>query len=183
MSWGKSVGDKCSPGDTIADIETDKAMMFFEGQDDFFIAKLLVDAGADVLVGDPIMITVEEESSVAAFANYVLAPSAAPVAAIATPAVESKPVVIAPPAAAPIAPKVSAPAPVPVVAPVQVAAPAPIAMVSAPVIAPSGVTNLNGVYSVKWSTGAVAKSAIAARLSKDQQAYLSKYGRSGQMAI
>ena len=158
--------------------------MFFEGQDDFFIAKLLVEAGADVAVGSPIMITVEEESSVAAFANYVLEATATPVAAVAPPVVvESTPVVIAPPAIIPVAPKISAPAPVPVVSPVQVAAPAPVVIAPAPVIAPTGALNLNGVYSVKWSSGAVAKSAIAARLSKDQQAYLLKYGRSGQMAI
>ena len=157
--------------------------MFFEGQDDFFIAKLLVDEGSEVAVGAPIMITVEEESSVAAFANYVLESSATPVAAIIPPIVESKPVVIAPPAAVPVAPKISTPAPVPVVAPVQVATPAPVVIIPAPVIATTGALNLNGVYSVKWSSGAVAKSAIAARLSKDQQAYLLKYGRSGQMAI
>jgi pyruvate dehydrogenase E2 component (dihydrolipoamide acetyltransferase) len=76
-AWNKKVGDAVKPGDTIAEIQTDKASMAFESQEEFVIAKLLVPAGSEVAVGAPILITVEDESSVAAFANYDLAAATA----------------------------------------------------------------------------------------------------------
>eukprot|EP00595_Chromulina_sp_UTEXLB2642_P001863 CAMPEP_0196766082 /NCGR_PEP_ID=MMETSP1095-20130614/18118_1 /TAXON_ID=96789 ORGANISM="Chromulina nebulosa, Strain UTEXLB2642" /NCGR_SAMPLE_ID=MMETSP1095 /ASSEMBLY_ACC=CAM_ASM_000446 /LENGTH=84 /DNA_ID=CAMNT_0042126151 /DNA_START=65 /DNA_END=315 /DNA_ORIENTATION=- len=71
-SWHKKVGDSVKAGETFADVETDKASMSFEAQDDAFIAKLLVEAGVEVKVGDPILITVEDSESVASFADYKL---------------------------------------------------------------------------------------------------------------
>ena len=51
-------------GDSIADIETDKATMTWEAQDDGFVAKILVEAGVqDVQVGAPVAIFVEEQVS------------------------------------------------------------------------------------------------------------------------
>lgn len=49
-------------GDEIADIETDKATMGWEAQDEGFIAKILAgDGSKDIAVGDPVMIFVEEQ--------------------------------------------------------------------------------------------------------------------------
>lgn len=45
--WYVKVGDSISAGDAIAKIETDKAAMDFEAQDDAYIAKLLVDPSLD----------------------------------------------------------------------------------------------------------------------------------------
>ena len=39
-------------------VETDKAVVDFEAQEEGFIAKILVDAGANVLLGTPIAVTV-----------------------------------------------------------------------------------------------------------------------------
>lgn len=51
-------------GDEMAEIETDKATMAWESQDDGFIAKILLQEGAkDIPVGTPAMIFVEEEVS------------------------------------------------------------------------------------------------------------------------
>ena len=69
--WEKKVGERCLPGDAVAQVETDKASVSFDAQDEFFIAKFLVEQGQEVAVGAPIMVTVEEESAVAVFANYV----------------------------------------------------------------------------------------------------------------
>ena len=44
--------------------------MAFEAQDEFFIAKILVENGIEVAVGDPIMITVEDSSHITSFSNY-----------------------------------------------------------------------------------------------------------------
>ena len=44
--WIKKVGDSVAPGDVLASIETDKATMDFESQEEGVIAKILVDGGA-----------------------------------------------------------------------------------------------------------------------------------------
>jgi len=96
------VGDEINEGDVICSIETDKAQVDFEATDPGFVAKLLVPDGAnDVPVGSPILVIVEDESDVAAFANFEL--EAAPAAAEA-PAPAAAPVAAAPaPVAAPVA--------------------------------------------------------------------------------
>lgn len=71
MLWSKNVGDELAPGEPIAEIETDKASMDFEFQEEGYLAKILVDAGAqDVPVGKPIAVYVEEASDVPAFEGF-----------------------------------------------------------------------------------------------------------------
>lgn len=51
-AWQKKAGDTIAPGDVLVEIETDKAQMDFEFQEDGVLAKVLKDAGAkDVAVG------------------------------------------------------------------------------------------------------------------------------------
>lgn len=51
-TWQKKVGDSIAPGDVLVEIETDKAQMDFEYQEEGVIAKILKDAGdKDVAVG------------------------------------------------------------------------------------------------------------------------------------
>ena len=60
--WNKKEGDSVAAGDSIADIETDKATMTWEAQDEGFVAKILVQAGSpDVQVGAPVAVFVEEQ--------------------------------------------------------------------------------------------------------------------------
>jgi len=69
--WNVKEGDSFSAGDSLAVIETDKATIDLEAQDDGVVAKLLVsEGGGDINVGLPIMVTVEEEEDVAAFADF-----------------------------------------------------------------------------------------------------------------
>merc|ERR1719491_2302718 len=59
-SWKVSEGGSFSAGDSLAEIETDKATMDFEAQDDGFVAKILVEAGStEVAVGVPVLVVVE----------------------------------------------------------------------------------------------------------------------------
>lgn len=94
--WGKKVGEKVGPGDVLASIETDKAVVDFEMQEEGFVAKLLYPEGAkDVPLGVPVAILVDSEADVAAFANYTggaseSAPAAKPAEA-AQPAASAKP--------------------------------------------------------------------------------------------
>ncbi|KAF0694433.1 Aste57867_14688 [Aphanomyces stellatus] len=108
-TWLKKEGDKITAGDVICQIETDKAVVDFEAQDDSYLAKILKPEGsADVQVGEPIFVTVDDSSAVAAFVSFVaggVPAAAAPAAAKPTP------VAAAPVAAAPVAAPVSAAAP------------------------------------------------------------------------
>lgn len=102
-SWVKKEGDSFGPGDVLCEIETDKATMAFEAQDEGVLAKILVPAGGEeVKVGQPIMVIVEDAGQVAAFADFVVAsqPAAAAPAAVApTPAAPSS---SSPPPSAPV---------------------------------------------------------------------------------
>ncbi|KAK9359974.1 2-oxoacid dehydrogenases acyltransferase-domain-containing protein [Lipomyces starkeyi] len=71
--WSKAVGDALAPGEILVEIETDKAQMDFEFQDDGYLAKILLEEGAkDVPVGKPIGVYVPNEEDVGAFADYTL---------------------------------------------------------------------------------------------------------------
>jgi pyruvate dehydrogenase E2 component (dihydrolipoamide acetyltransferase) len=52
-AWQKKVGDKVVPGDVLVEIETDKAQMDFEFQEEGVLAKILQESGAkDVAVNN-----------------------------------------------------------------------------------------------------------------------------------
>jgi len=52
VEWNKKEGDSIKQGESIASIETDKAQVDFEVNEDGFVAKLLLPAGAkDVTLG------------------------------------------------------------------------------------------------------------------------------------
>ena len=69
--WNVKVGDQIQPGDVLCGIETDKAVVDFEMQEEGYVAKLLFDAGTkDIPLGTPLAIIVESEADIAAFANY-----------------------------------------------------------------------------------------------------------------
>ncbi|KAM4546978.1 dihydrolipoyllysine-residue acetyltransferase component of pyruvate dehydrogenase complex, mitochondrial isoform 1-T1 [Fundulus diaphanus] len=70
--WEKKVGEKLSEGDLLAEIETDKATIGFEVQEEGYLAKILVSEGTrDVPLGAPLCIIVEKESDIGAFKDYV----------------------------------------------------------------------------------------------------------------
>lgn len=51
-AWQKNVGDTLNPGDVLVEIETDKAQMDFEFQDEGVLAKILKETGEkEVAVG------------------------------------------------------------------------------------------------------------------------------------
>jgi pyruvate dehydrogenase E2 component (dihydrolipoamide acetyltransferase) len=51
-TWQKKAGDSIAPGDVLVEIETDKAQMDFEFQEEGTVAKILRDSGTkDVAVG------------------------------------------------------------------------------------------------------------------------------------
>uniref|UniRef100_A0A6Q2Z3X8 Acetyltransferase component of pyruvate dehydrogenase complex n=1 Tax=Esox lucius TaxID=8010 RepID=A0A6Q2Z3X8_ESOLU len=108
--WEKKVGEKLSEGDLLAEIETDKATIGFEVQEEGYLAKIMVPEGTrDVPLGTPLCIIVEKESDIAAFSSYVETGG---------PDVSSPP-----PAPAPVAPTTAVAAPTPSPAPIAPATP------------------------------------------------------------
>eukprot|EP01039_Chlorochromonas_danica_P003289 gene3289-3607_t len=183
--WVSKIGEKVSAGDAIAEVDTDKATVTFESQDEFFIAKFLVDVGAEVKVGDPILVTVEEAGSVGAFSNFTVAaaPSPSPAPAAAKPAA----------APAPAAPKPApTPAPTPAPVPVQKAVEAPVAKAPsaaavptpAPAPTPAAKPAPSSTSAAKGEWGSsVNSSPLVKILAAQQAAYEAKYGRTGHEPI
>ncbi|CAL9246688.1 unnamed protein product [Arabidopsis halleri] len=65
VKWMKKEGDKVEVGDVLCEIETDKATVEFESQEEGFLAKILVTEGSkDIPVNEPIAIMVEEEDDI-----------------------------------------------------------------------------------------------------------------------
>lgn len=57
-TWQKQAGDKITPGDVLVEIETDKAQMDFEFQEEGVLAKILLPSGEkDVGVGSVCLYT------------------------------------------------------------------------------------------------------------------------------
>lgn len=179
--WKFSEGESFSAGDSLAEIETDKATIDFEAQDDGVVAKLLVEAGsADITVGVPIMVTVEEEDDVASFKDFVVEAEAAP-----APAAPMEEEVVA------VAAVAAEPAPTPVPEPVVAAVPEPVpaqepvvAAVSEPVeevVVSSDASSVS--VGPSWGNFARVKSPLAAMLSADQKKYIEKYGSTGQIPL
>jgi len=71
ISWELAVGDKIEEGDALAMIETDKASVALEIQEEGYLAKILVDEGAkDLDLGTPLCVIVENLEDVKAFKDF-----------------------------------------------------------------------------------------------------------------
>jgi len=110
VKWVKHEGDAVEPGDLVAEVETDKANMDFNLEDEGVLLKLLVEEGETVRLGAPVAILGEAGEDI----STLVAEAQAQLTAAAAPAP-------APAAAAP------APAPAPTRAPAPAPAPAPAA--------------------------------------------------------
>jgi pyruvate dehydrogenase E2 component (dihydrolipoamide acetyltransferase) len=62
-SWHKKPGDKVSAGDSLVDIETDKALMEYEAYEDGVLGEILVAEGGSATIGTPIAVLVTDGSA------------------------------------------------------------------------------------------------------------------------
>lgn len=70
-SWNLKEGDSFGPGDVFCAVETDKATMDFEAQDEGVLAKILVQPeDGEVQCGEPIMVITEEGEDISAFKDF-----------------------------------------------------------------------------------------------------------------
>ncbi|KAI8802099.1 2-oxoacid dehydrogenases acyltransferase-domain-containing protein [Cladochytrium replicatum] len=105
--WQKKIGDQINPGDILCEIETDKAQMDFECQEEGYLAQILIQSGEkDVPVNKPIAVFVESQDLVSAFANFTAADAGGTVAA---PSLTANTPASTPAPAAAAAPSVAAP--------------------------------------------------------------------------
>ena len=99
VRWVKREGDAVEPGDLIAEVETDKANMDFNLEDEGTLLKLLVTEGETVALGAPVAILGDPGEDIAALVAEASGQQtgAAPAPAAAPPA----PATVTPPAAVP----------------------------------------------------------------------------------
>jgi pyruvate dehydrogenase E2 component (dihydrolipoamide acetyltransferase) len=70
VHWEIEVGQEINPGDKIADLETDKATMEFENQEEGYVAKILADKGEQIDVGTTLFLLVDNEKDVSLFKDF-----------------------------------------------------------------------------------------------------------------
>lgn len=157
--WVASEGEEVAAGDVICEIETDKATVDFESVDDFYLARILVEAGAgEIKVGSPIGVSVEEDDNLAAFASFTLADAGH--------VEESKPEQAA---ATPMpSPPTPTPTPTPAPSPAPARAPSPV---SVPAAAPARMASQK------------ERSGPFASMLKEQRAYEAEYGRTLMVGV
>lgn len=125
VRWTKKEGDKVSPGDLIAEVETDKANMDFNVEDSGVLLKFLVKEGETVKLGAPVAIIGKAGEDITALIAEASGGGAKPAAKVEAPA------------PAPAAPKPAAtPAPAkPAAAPAAAAKPAAAKPTATPALA------------------------------------------------
>src|SRR4051794_2071522 len=86
VRWTKKEGDKVSPGDLVAEVETDKANMDFNIEDEGVLLKFLAKEGDTVKLGAPVMIIGKAGEDIAALVEQAKAAGGAAAPAAAAPA-------------------------------------------------------------------------------------------------
>lgn len=171
----------------LLQVETDKAVVDFEAQEDGYLAKIIIDAGPqEVALGSVIAIVVEEESDVPAFKDFkveqnVAAP-APPAAAEKPAAPQSQPQAAAPQTQAPPA-AASAPRAQEMPAPVPAAPVAPPTAIPAPSASTQSISTAEDADSYvafpNWGKS-LDRSPFASTFLQKQKEYVEKYGFAGQ---
>src|SRR6476661_5453820 len=78
VRWTKKEGDKVSPGDLVAEVETDKANMDFNIEDEGVLLKFLVKEGDTVKLGAPVAIIGKAGEDIGALVEQATSGGAAP---------------------------------------------------------------------------------------------------------
>lgn len=202
-SWRVAEGDSFQPGDSLAEIQTDKASMAFEAQDAGYVAKLLVKAGdgTDIKIGSPIMVTVEEKEYVAAFNDFVIhssdsadvktAPESKPPVSSPMPTATPTEVKAVPSTPSPSIPAVKAESQVPTEQPsiplADKISPTPAGHAAIPSITASAVSTPTSILvptvGPSWGNIARVMSPLSKILSAEQKKYIEKFGSTGQLPL
>ena len=71
VKWLVKVGDKVKEGDTLAEVQTDKAVMPMESFDDGVVARLDVNEGDDIALGQRVLVLAKKGEDPQAIASQV----------------------------------------------------------------------------------------------------------------
>ncbi|EPZ33982.1 Chloramphenicol acetyltransferase-like domain-containing protein [Rozella allomycis CSF55] len=86
VSWKKKIGDAVNPGDVIAEVETDKAQIDFECQEEGFLVKVLVQEGTkDVPISKPLAVLAENKEDLDSFKDFTVETKPAEAKKVVTP--------------------------------------------------------------------------------------------------
>lgn len=188
--WLKQEGDKISIGDVICQVETDKAVVDFEAQDESYLAKILVKEGTEnIVVGAPIMVATEEEENLAGLKDYVLDPSLAVPLVLEPKSPEELPpkkeeVAVDPKLHEPVVPSdflvssMTTHKIVPGVTADVIPTPAAPAKPAAAAPKPRASADASVQFAEHWGYG-YKQSPLSASLIKKQQAYIDQFGLTG----
>lgn len=199
--WLCQVGDEIKAGSAMAEIETDKASMTFEAQDEFYIAKLLCDEGQEIKVGQPILITVDDKSLVSSFSSFTLSNTTSSSSSAETSVTPKKTETVAPSTTQPPSlipqsvqsiPITTTTVPValtkaiksePVSVPTKL--PTPTTSLSSSSVPPIPMKEVKKAATTDSSNSSKASkpSPLLAKFRKDQLSYIEKYGRSCHRVI
>jgi pyruvate/2-oxoglutarate dehydrogenase complex dihydrolipoamide acyltransferase (E2) component len=92
VRWLKKEGDLVKPGQVLFEVETDKAVLGYEVQEESYVARLLVSEGsADLDIGSPVAILVDSQGLIPAFKDYTVT-TEAPQEPLAAPKAAAEPV-------------------------------------------------------------------------------------------
>ncbi|KAL9657557.1 hypothetical protein ABK040_000984 [Willaertia magna] len=69
--WMKKEGDKITQGEVLCSVETDKATVDFEFQEDGYLAKIFIQPGQEIDVGAVIALLAENKDDIGKVGNYV----------------------------------------------------------------------------------------------------------------
>lgn len=111
IKWLKKEGEKVSPGDVLAEVETDKANMDMEAYDEGTLLKIVAKEGDRVPIGGLIGVLGDKGEDVSAVVSEAAAPAAKESSATPAPAANSAPAAAAAPAQPAAAPATTAPPP------------------------------------------------------------------------
>ena len=104
VKWLVKVGDKVKEGDTIAEVQTDKAVMPVETFDEGTVARIDVAEGVDIALGTRILLLAKKgEDPKQVAESFATSATAAPAAAVSTAAAPAAQAASAAPAAASVA--------------------------------------------------------------------------------
>jgi len=76
VRWNVEEGQEFAPGDSLCEVETDKATVDFEAQDEGIVGRIIAEAGpGDIQCGEPIMIIIEDAADLDSFKDYTVEPT------------------------------------------------------------------------------------------------------------
>ncbi|TGL36583.1 pyruvate dehydrogenase complex dihydrolipoamide acetyltransferase [Leptospira koniambonensis] len=161
VKWLKKKGDSVAPGEILAEVETDKAVMEMEAFDAGVILEILAQEGAKLPVGAPVAIIGKAGEDITSLLSEAKSRSSA----ISTPTTSSSPAPVAPPSPA-TAPKKTEP--------VVSSTPEPVEEAPAP-----KESSISRGLSSSALEGRVKASPLAKRLAEESGIDLSKVRGSG----